>query len=1028
MIIFGFPNGKMASESSRHQNSHPDRPVSSKVMRTDRFISLMGILWCFSIISLPGGKLSAQSNQQPHFRNYTTDDGLPSPEVHDIIQDQKGFIWIATDNGVSRFDGYNFRRFGAKEGLKNNVVFFLDEDPQGRIWMQTMAGNMYFYEGDSIYPYLYNEVFSHFSSFTPNGFILSEAGPSYFSLNAIGIIKIDPDGRYEVINRKNSSPFILVEHIDSSKTLFGQVTQPELKKFGVPIFGSPTSKQVGVFADTLVREYVVTLPGKNFNFSIRGFSDNTHQIFDFRKELNLFYRHRLQTRFPIPARATEIEKIDSTFWLGLGNKEGVWAFPSFSAMNRQEYKSYLSGNSITAICQDRLGGYWFGSLENGIFYAPNLSMEVIDRQDLFINNQVLAIEPWRDGQLLLGTNSGTLYSLDTANLNRIERVYSVSGSIFDLNYSPSEGSIWIAGRPLVILRSGKESYLEYAPEFNRTSSVAAKKILQSRNGQYAYGISVMGLEVIDQERRQVVFTTFGTPYQQRFLDAFEDKDQHLWIGSVGGLLRFEECRFVPLPMDHSVFHRRIEAIGQLADSTLVLGTKGNGLALWRDSTVVVIDEHDGLTSNMVENIAINHQQIWVGTLNGLNLLTRAPDQNQWRVRRYTMAHGLPSNEINDLCIMGDWIYVATARGLVKLPLSIQQEADLPEPAIEKILVNGYPTDPDRLLHLSYDQSNIQIHFVCLNFKFRENIPYRYRLTSDAQWSYTQDRSVNYAALSPGDYLFEVQAQNEDGVWSQSLNIPFYISQPFWQRWWFVLLSGLFLLGLVYYWYRIRLERLEKEAAVEREINELQRSALQAQMNPHFIFNCLNAIQSFIASGKKGDAMEYLSRFAHLVRTTLNASTQATISLQEEIQVLENYLELEKLRFDQRFAYQIEVDPQLDTFDTHLPPLLVQPFVENAILHAFNFDDKTKVGQLHLAYRPAGEYLQVIIRDNGIGITRSKRRQSQGEPLRTSLGMSITQKRLSLHSQEAGSGQFRVRELKAPNGEVGGTEIRVCLKI
>jgi hypothetical protein len=433
---------------------------------------------------------------------------------------------------------------------------------------------------------------------------------------------------------------------------------------------------------------------------------------------------------------------------------------------------------------------------------------------------------------------------------------------------------------------------------------------------------------------------------------------------------------------------------------------------------------------MIENITIDdRQQIWVGTLNGLNVLTRT-DTGKWVVRRITIAHGLPSNEIHDLCQIDERMYVATSRGIVRLPLE-KHDAALPSrPLLENILVNGRSTPLAQLRYLTHSQRNIQLEFVCINFKlrFKENVAYRYRLTSDPEWSYTFHRRVNYAALSPGYYMFEVQAQNEDGVWSESLCVPINIAPPVWQRWWFMLLVAAGLMGLIYYRYRVRLIRLRKQADVEREINELQRSALQAQMNPHFIFNCLNSIQNFIASGDKAGAMAYLARFANLVRTTLNASAEQVISLQEEVEVLENYLELEKLRFGNRFDYEIRLDPRLDTFDTTLPPLLVQPYVENAIIHGFNFEDRSRTGHILLVYEKVADQLQITIRDNGIGIERSKRNKAGREELRTSRGMQITQKRLSLQNHPDSENYLHIKELSDQEGKAGGTEIVIRIKL
>ena len=975
-------------------------------------------------ISIGPHLLPAQSNRQPYFRNYTTDNGLASPEIHDIIQDNKGYIWIATDNGVSRFDGYQFKNYSAKEGLNNNVVFHLQADEQDRIWMQTMSGKMYYYLRDSIHPYPYNHIFEQYLPYLPQGFIMSENEWSYFALSDLGLLRINPKGEHEILNKKLGNSIMMLEKPELESTLYSIASNAALDKFGVKNKSSKNLLKLAVFSDTL-QEYDVRVAEGITRSS--GFSDKTHQIFDFRQELQAFHHYQLQARYPLPAKVATLTKKDSTFWIGLNDKLGVWAFPGFSDVIRQNFKNYLYGFSISAIGKDRLGGYWFGSLENGVFYAPNLNLEIIEYPGESANEKILSLETWHNGQLLLGTDEGTLYAMDGAT-GSIRKLHPGQSPVFDLFHAKKDASVWITGRPFLIFESGKVRELNYAPEFQNSVMVSGKTLTVSRDSNYIYSLTSIGLEIIDRKNEQVVFTTRGSNKQERFLCAFEDYESNLWIGSPRGLIQFKNKQFLAPPQEHDIFDIRIEAIDQLADSTLVLGSKGKGVALWKDSSLTIIDENMGLTSNMVENLVIDYrQQIWIGTLNGLNVLSRSGENNTWRVKRLTMAHGLPSNEINALCPMNGSMYVATSRGLVKLPLVDDAKAERITPFFESILVNGKSASPEKLTQLKSHERNIQLQFVCLNFKFKENIPYRYRLTSDPEWSYTLDRSVNYASLAPGTYLFEVQAQNEDGVWSESLSIPFSISVPIWQRWWFIFLAVAGMIGLVYYWYRRRLSRLRKEAAIEREINELQRSALQAQMNPHFIFNCLNSIQNFIASGNKASAMEYLARFANLVRTTLNASIETTISLEEEVQVLENYLELEKLRFGNRFEYTILVDPQLEVFETTLPPLLVQPFVENSIIHGFNFEDKTKVGNIHIAYEWVENLLQITIRDNGIGMERSRLKKEGKEKLRTSLGMSITQKRLSLQNQTREEAFLKIKELVDQAGTPCGTEIIIRIK-
>lgn len=978
--------------------------------------------------------LAAQNQHQPYFRNYSTNEGLSSPEVHDIIQDQNGYLWIATDNGVCRYDGYTFTNFGAKEGLRNNVIFHLREDQEGKIWMQSMTGNMYYYCQDSIYAYPYNHLIVAYRNYfdIADGFLLLADGTLYSSLYGLGIMKISPDGEDQIINLYNL-PFnfvIIQEAPPGQRYLFSSAVRKNLKRLGWDLTHLDNSTSCGIYQDTVLKQIMPLASNLSEKFKkVYAYADEAVTLVDIRSQLNVFENYQQQTVFDLPASVSEITRVDNSFWVGFNNRKGVRLYPDKAALIANDYRTLLDGRSVSAICPDRSGGFWFGTLNDGIYFAPDLELQILYQEPPESNANIISLEKWRDDKLVFGTDDGRVQAVDQRG--NVEQLYRAAASVFDLWYDERTEELWIASVPLTIRKQEQilKTGISIPPELDMPNWLIEKKLVPTSDGRFLFGSNGYGLDLFDIEKKALVYSTFYSPIKERFLDVHQDLAGNWWVGKTDGLFQLKDSILHRPALPHSLFELRVEDIDQLADSSLVIATKGGGIAIWKGDRVEVINKNNGLSANMIEHIKVDTlQQIWVGTLNGLNKVYRSPRQDGWLVKSMTTAFGLPSNEINDLCQMGDWMFVATSRGIARLPLVDTSKAGFSNVLLEKVLVNGLQRDLKDLQSLEFKENNLQLQFLCINLKLDWDINYRYRLNPQGGWSVTSSRIVDYAALSPGDYNFEVQAQNEDGVWSESLAISFSIAQPFWQRWWFIVLSVAGLVGLVYYWYRLRLARLQKEANIEREINELQRSALQAQMNPHFIFNSLNSIQNFIASGNKTSAMEYLSRFATLVRRTLNASVEPFITLQDEVQVLEDYLELEKLRFGHRFNYTIRVDQQLDTFDTLLPPLMVQPFVENAILHGFNFKDPTRIGELFIAYEKIDGFLQITIRDNGIGITNSKLSKDGKEKLRTSLGMNITRKRLSLQNQHKDIEQLQVRELVAADGQAAGTEIVIRIRV
>ena len=207
---------------------------------------------------------------------------------------------------------------------------------------------------------------------------------------------------------------------------------------------------------------------------------------------------------------------------------------------------------------------------------------------------------------------------------------------------------------------------------------------------------------------------------------------------------------------------------------------------------------------------------------------------------------------------------------------------------------------------------------------------------------------------------------------------------------------------------INIRKIRRSGDLKTQAVELKSSALQAQMNPHFIFNSLNSIQRFIATNDKMQAMDYLSKFALLIRKTLNASSKNNITLDEEISIIKHYLDLEKLRFKEKFNYSITIDSQIDTEDFYVPPLLLQPFVENSIKHGFKKKDND--GRIEVKINQSGDDITIKIRDNGIGL-------QDADSSHASMGLKLTRQRLYHHNKRSLISDLHVENRKDGNSGV-----------
>jgi hypothetical protein len=510
----------------------------------------------------------------------------------------------------------------------------------------------------------------------------------------------------------------------------------------------------------------------------------------------------------------------------------------------------------------------------------------------------------------------------------------------------------------------------------------------------------------------------------RFYAVREMPDGRVWASRNDGLVEWKSEQGLVRPeVEHPAFRQPFLDIDLLADGSLVLCPKGHGVVIWKpgNAAVAEIGRKDGLASDKVYNLDVAADGvIWAATHNGLSKLIPT-GKGDYRVDNYTTKHGLPSNTVNDVVALGSDVWVATAKGLFCLREN-PAEVMIPVPLFTGIWVNDayYPVQTH--YDLPHDSANIVIEYLSLHFRSGGDIPYRFRLLApggDTTWTLTSQRRVYFPNLTPADYRFEVQAQNEYGHWSPLSALSFTIRSPWYATGWARALAYMLLALLLYAFFRYRTGQIKRESRLQAEMFRLERAALQAQINPHFIFNCLNSIQHFILNNESDAAVLYLAKFAKLVRGALQASVSSQVSLNEEVKMLNNYLALEQLRFKNVFEYAISVDEKLDREGTFLPPLIVQPFVENAVLHGMR--GKEKGGQIEVRFLSADGFLHIQVCDNGPGMHRHL---ASGD--KNSLGGNITARRLALMQQNKLNHAIGVEYLVPESGT--GTLILIRLPL
>ena len=373
------------------------------------------------------------------------------------------------------------------------------------------------------------------------------------------------------------------------------------------------------------------------------------------------------------------------------------------------------------------------------------------------------------------------------------------------------------------------------------------------------------------------------------------------------------------------------------------------------------------------------------------------------------------------------------------PAELKRNKEVPVPYIDRMEVLNQPYNflaGGSPIKLNHKQNFFSIGFSALAFTMSKDVRFRYRLKGFDDWSEaTRRRFANYTNVPGGDYVFQLQAANNEGIWNTKiLELPVYVATPFWLTWWFRILAALLLAVAVYtlYRYRLRLVKNKQELKweYEKKLANVEMTALLAQMNPHFIFNSLNSIDSYIIRNESKQASEYLNNFARLMRLILQNSRSNYISLNDELVALELYLQMESLRFKNKFRYAIDVDEKLDTSSIVIPPMLIQPYVENAIWHGLMSKTNGDTGKVELNIFQNQDNLHCTVSDNGIG--RKKATELKEKKLnnhKRSMGMQITEDRIEIINKLYNlNTSVKIYDLENEEGEATGTRVELIIPI
>ena len=969
------------------------------------------------------------ASQDYAYKNYSTKDGLAGDHVYHAVQDKEGYLWFATETGVSRFDGKNFVNYTVNEGLPSNEILKLFVDSKGRVWMMPFANKLcYYYKGK----------------------IFNATNDSILNLMQIKTIVIDiiEDSRNNLIFKeiknnliglspKNKIYLFQSNSIDFHSIGIGKNKQPQifLRNYNSKIIRQKTELYNIIFTKNAIE---LTKVEQQYDFLCDKTGDALITpsliITTNRKKEKLiptaFIFHLLDQKESTYSRNAGLNNInllnDSLIFINTDS-----GTISYDFLNQIVINKYLTSENVTNAFSDNEKNIWFTTANHGVYKLCSTDILNFIWKNENNNFSTITSVGGTDKSVFIGNTRGEFWALkknkDLINLKKEMTINFLKGMNQKIKYKQNR-LIILDQMSFLIFNKGKFSNIEISDkryfsikDFDMSNK---DRIFISYHSGACYGDLKIKGNSFQLNKFQYFYNSRTT--------SITIADSIVYLGTLSGLKSFDHEGNIINKLPNLPLLKVSVSNLVYKNGLLWIGTNQNGVICFDGKKIIRnITFQDGLPDNSIRCMYIDGSKLIVGTSKGLAEISFTDLKEIKVIRKYDINDGLVSSVINDLFVLKDTIYVATEEGLsiiTKPKINQHGECLLNTPIIKV----GSKVISGQNINLNPGE-DIEFEYVGISFKSEGDILYKYRLIGlDTTWKTTNLTDINFSYLPYGNYHFELMAINKFGIQSRIINVPFLVKKKLYEETYFRLSLLFLLIIMIWSLYQIRVKRNKlhytNKLQNAQKIMELEQEALKAQMNPHFIFNCLNAIQHYIFEKDVMSANKFISSFAGLIRQALDNSGRKNISLEEEIIFLKSYIEIEQNRFEDKFYYSIKVEEQLDTISLQIPPMLIQPFVENAINHGL-LHKKNEKGNLVIDFSKLDDMLKIIISDNGIGRVAAKSFSSYKELLHVSKGIQLTQSRINkLNDSENNKIRMTIEDKYDTIGNSTGTQVELFIPL
>lgn len=898
--------------------------------------SLIVILFIFSLIQTVVA-------QQPAYFLFGQEQ-FEGIDIYNIIQDHNHNYWFATDQGIYVHDGYHFKKVECDE-MKAHSVFNFAIDSKGIIYCSNLSQQVFKIENgicklifdipdtgmdlhvmvnqqDELYISTSKKVYvldsNHHlihSPKIPEGFLL---GPPFLAESGNIIQHLSNDNR--VLSYKNKSSRLIT--LKDFKTHLGEDDGLHFFKIGNSFISI-----------------------EHLNKDIYGFNPTNFSLS--KKNIKLEAKTALLRYY----------SVNNSLWVS-NNISGVFVLDQSLTKTHQSDKIF-NDFFISYVFQDHEGNILLATFDQGIIVIPD--MKIMDNVSEFSDYKITRITKGNSNELFFGTRDGGVLKYD-GKLQTISQ--SSNKSIEFLFYWPKNEIVLDDTKGLSVhdLRNNKHYSL---------TKGSLKDAIQINDEQLLLALN-SGVFLMDYDYKTHSFNN-GVHYidERSYCVSYEKSSNGYYVSTSSGL-RYSNDNSEYKLLKYKGKTINVFDLVSYRNNTYAASSRQGVLVLQNGKVVKnITPQYKGEALTLFKFI-ISKDKIYANTQVGLVILNMEGEI----INYLNKSNGLTANKIIDFALFNDQIWVTHAKGVQRFNIEeISSNVKKPEILLKSIFINNREIENLNVEgEFESKQRNFKFIFQVPTLRHRENIRYHFKLKgNNKEWTINnyENNTIEYNALAPGNYKFILKAEN-NGVFSETIVYSFKISAPYYQSWWFISLMTLLCIIIISFVYLRQLNIHKKKALQVNELNASRLTAIQSQMNPHFIFNSLNSIQDLVLKGDIDNSYTYITTFSNLVRRTLSYSDKDFIDFEQEIKLIELYLSLEKLRFKQDLVYCIHTN-EID--DIKIPPMLIQPFIENALVHGLLHKEGVK--NLKVEFTLC-DVLICEISDNGIGREKAQEiKQRQG---------------------------------------------------